>query len=675
MDNVKDVMSKFKKTLDKIIVDYKSKVSDIEKEEEFIQVLGDLVNYSKSDSLLLPFYDETILSRVFERVFPLSTTELNKIKAAKYLIEASKDVDKGHFPQYHDAVKDVESINKKINKYYEKLLANDKMKKEKEELNSNIGKFFNISSIIGEDKFTGLIDDVDAFEEAINLCDISKDDINVILNVAIKSNLEYLDSNGIIIDDVEDINDMKQQNNVIQDKISDLSNLLEDEQEVFMKLKNYLVNLLSNIIHDRLQMLSETKNDMKKTDDYKKVEDMFSDINNVINIDDKFLKDVLLGITDEDTVNGIISNVDMIKIVLNGKNEGLDLNIQDSQEELVKGVYEIVNNYRVELETKNKETKDYLENFISKCQALSSEIGTGVVRDIDTLDDIFNENEVPIDDIIKAKYEILRNNSKNYNTKLEGKVKEEVELRIVFKDLKIDFDSFSDLEKRLLINCNIDSIKDVVNFIHEKKIKISNDKLFLLLMLSNVTILSSIFDLCKTYNMDIDNLLNMPGVFVSRDVNVASILDGNRDDSEFYVIERFQYIEPSYELFVDNISLLEANNRSVSDCYKHNMLSLVVPDLSKNITILSDLSLSNKDFSIVVINPFLATSRSGFAECGLSDYITANPLRLTTSYYRLKSIAANIVTARKNGQVIFRSLSDKKNYWLNKNITRSSEVI
>ena len=105
------------------------------------------------------------------------------------------------------------------------------------------------------------------------------------------------------------------------------------------------------------------------------------------------------------------------------------------------------------------------------------------------------------------------------------------------------------------------------------------------------------------------------------------------------------------------------------------MLSLIVPDLSKNITILSDLSLSNKDFSIVVINPFLATSRSGFEECGLSDYINANPLRLTTSYYRLKSISANIVTARKNGQVIFRSLSDKKNYWLNKNITRSSEVI
>ena len=80
MDSVKDIMSKFKDNLDKIIVDYKNKVSDIEKEEDFIQVLGDLINYSKSDSLLLPFYDETILSRVFERVFPLSNTEINKLK-------------------------------------------------------------------------------------------------------------------------------------------------------------------------------------------------------------------------------------------------------------------------------------------------------------------------------------------------------------------------------------------------------------------------------------------------------------------------------------------------------------------------------------------------------------------------------------------------------------------
>lgn len=668
MDSVKDILSKFKDNLDKIIVDYKNKVSDIEKEEDFIQVLGDLVNYSKSDSLLLPFYDETILSRVFERVFPLSNTEINKLKAAKYLIDASKNIDKGHFPQYNECVKDVENINKKINKFYEKLLSNDELKSDKEEYNSKITSLSYIFDIIGDDKFIGLIEDVDSFQETINMCKLDAEEVNVILNVAIKSNLEFLDSNGVVIDNID--SDMMQENSIIQDKISDLSNLLGNEQEVFMELKNYLVNLLSNIIHDRLQMLSETKNGMKKTDDYKKVEDLFSDINNIINVDDDFLKDVLSGITDQETVDGIISNVDMIKIVLKGKSEGLDLDIDSSQEELVKGVYEIVNNYREELEAKNNETRDYLESFISKCQSLSAEIGTGVVRDIGTLDEIFSENNVPLEDIIRAKYDILRNNNKNYNTQLDDNVKEEVQLRIVFKDLDIDFDLFSDIEKRLLVECNIDSISEMVKFIIDNKLNISSDNLFMLLLLSNVSILSNILEICESYDFDINRLFGIPGVFVSKDVNVSNILDGNRNDEEFYIIERFQYIQPMYELFLDNITLLEANNRSVSDCFKYNMLSLIVPDLSKNITILSDLSLSNKDFSVVVINPFLATSRSGFEECGLSDYIKNNPLRLTTSYYRLKSISANIINARRNGQVIFRSLSDKKNYWLTKNITR-----
>lgn len=668
MDSVKDILSKFKDNLDKIIVDYKNKVSDIEKEEDFIQVLGDLVNYSKSDSLLLPFYDETILSRVFERVFPLSNTEINKLKAAKYLIDASKNIDKGHFPQYNECVKDVEDINKKVNKYYEKLLSNDKLKSDKEEYNSKITSLSYIFDIIGDDKFIGLIEDVDSFQETINMCKLDAEEVNVILNVAIKSNLEFLDSNGVVIDNID--SDMMQENSIIQDKISDLSNLLGNEQEVFMELKNYLVNLLSNIIHDRLQMLSETKNGMKKTDDYKKVEDLFSDINNIINVDDDFLKDVLSGITDQETVDGIISNVDMIKIVLKGKSEGLDLDIDSSQEELVKGVYEIVNNYREELEAKNNETRDYLESFISKCQSLSAEIGTGVVRDIGTLDEIFSENNVPLEDIIRAKYDILRNNNKNYNTQLDDNVKEEVQLRIVFKDLDLDFDLFSDIEKRLLVECNIDSISEMVKFIIDNKLNISSDNLFMLLLLSNVSILSNILEICESYDFDINRLFGIPGVFVSKDVNVSNILDGNRNDEEFYIIERFQYIQPMYELFLDNITLLEANNRSVSDCFKYNMLSLIVPDLSKNITILSDLSLSNKDFSVVVINPFLATSRSGFEECGLSDYIKNNPLRLTTSYYRLKSISANIINARRNGQVIFRSLSDKKNYWLTKNITR-----
>lgn len=226
MDSVKDIMSKFKDNLDKIIVDYKNKVSDIEKEEDFIQVLGDLVNYSKSDSLLLPFYDETILSRVFERVFPLSNTEVNKLKAAKYLIDASKDIDKGHFPQYNECVKDVEDINKKVNKYYEKLLSNDKLKSDKEEFNLKVNNLSYIFDIIGENKFIGLIDNIDSFENAINECDLSEEEINVILNVAIKSNLEFLDSNGVVLD-VD--SEMKEENNIIQGKISDLSNLLENE--------------------------------------------------------------------------------------------------------------------------------------------------------------------------------------------------------------------------------------------------------------------------------------------------------------------------------------------------------------------------------------------------------------------------------------------------------------
>ena len=132
MDNV-SVLSKFKLDLEKIISEYKDKVSEIEAEEEFIMTLGDVVNYSKSDCLLLPFYDETILSKVFERVFLLSNSEMNKIKTAKYLIEASKSVDKGNFPQYNDSVKDLEQINSKLSSFYDKLLSNDDLAKDKED--------------------------------------------------------------------------------------------------------------------------------------------------------------------------------------------------------------------------------------------------------------------------------------------------------------------------------------------------------------------------------------------------------------------------------------------------------------------------------------------------------------------------------------------------------------
>lgn len=229
MENVTDIMSKFKNNLDNVIVDYKNKISDIEKEEDFIVTLGDLVNYSKSDCLLLPFYDETILSRVFERVFSLSSSEMSKIKSAKYLFEASKSVDKDNFPQYNESVKDVEVIYGKIAKYYDKLMSDDKLKKSKEEFSDNIEKYSKIFDIIFDDKF-GFIEDVDLFEETINLCNLSSSEINLILNFAIRCNLDYLDSNGLIVEtDDSDIADMKEQNNKFQVEIDDLSNLLSDE--------------------------------------------------------------------------------------------------------------------------------------------------------------------------------------------------------------------------------------------------------------------------------------------------------------------------------------------------------------------------------------------------------------------------------------------------------------
>lgn len=680
MDNVMGVLSKFRDNLDSIISSYKEKISDIEKEEEFIVTLGDVVNYCKSDHLLLPFYDETILSRVFERVFPLSNAEYNKVKTAKYLIESSKSIDKGHFPQYNDSVKDMDSIFDKLSNNYDKMLSNDDLKKDKDDFSTKVDSYSRILSCIDENGFNALIDDVDLFEEVINACDLSNDEINVILNVAIKSNLEFLDSSGVLIEDDDiDIKDMKEQNNKFKDEISDLNNLLS--QEEVMEFKNYLVGLLSNIIHDRLKLLSETKDNMKKTEQYKKVEEIFSDVNKVVDVDDDMLKNVLLDITDSDTVDGIISNVDMIKIVVNGKKNGFDLSLDESQEELLKGVYEIVNNYREELEKKNKETRDYLETFISKCETLSSEIGTGVVKDIDTLDQIFSDNDVPVDDVIKCKFEILRNNSKNYNMNLEGKVKEEVNLRIILRKIDFDLDSYSDIQKNALVSFgDISNIEQIVNYISDNDIKIDSQQLFIIMLFSNVEILSNIIDLTNTYEMNFDELFKIPGVFISSASNekVNSLLDKYKDDDEFYSIENITYIGAYYETFVDNISLLEANNRSVSECFKNNLLCLIIPNLSKNATILSGLEISNKVFSIISINPFLATSISSFKECGLEDYINKNPLRLTTSYYRLKDISSNIIQARKNGNIIFRSLSDKKSYWLAKNITRKhtdSEVI
>ena len=228
MVNVIDVMSKFKSNLDSIINDYKNKISDIEKEEEFIITLGDVVNYCKSDSLLLPFYDETILSRVFDRVFSLSNVEFNKIKTAKYIFESSESIDKSHFPQYNNSVNDVQDINDRLSKYYDKLLSDEKLKSNKDDYSLKVESYSKMLNIIGEEKFNGYIDDVNLFEEVINACSLSNDEVNLILNIAIACNLEYLDSSGVFVDN-EDIVSLKEENNKFQDEISDLSNLLVDE--------------------------------------------------------------------------------------------------------------------------------------------------------------------------------------------------------------------------------------------------------------------------------------------------------------------------------------------------------------------------------------------------------------------------------------------------------------
>lgn len=229
MDSVRGVLSKLRRGLDSIIDEYKKSVSDIEKEEEFIQVLGDVINYSKSDCLLLPFYDETILSRVFDRLFP-SCSYMKKIKTAKYLIDASKSVDKSNFLQYNNAVSDIEEINDKLVKIYDDMLSNDKLKSDKENYLDKINVYSDFLSIISDDEFSSLISDIDLFEEIVSLCNFKDEELNVLLNCAIKSNLKFLDDNGIISSDVDsDIIDMKNDNDLMQEEINNLSVLLEED--------------------------------------------------------------------------------------------------------------------------------------------------------------------------------------------------------------------------------------------------------------------------------------------------------------------------------------------------------------------------------------------------------------------------------------------------------------
>ena len=229
MDSVRGVLSKLKRGLDSVIDEYKKSVSDIEKEEDFIQILGDVVNYSKSDCLLLPFYDETILSRVFDRLFP-SSSYMKKLKTARYLIDASKSVDKSNFLQYNNAVKDLEEINGKLIKIYDEMLSNDKLKTDKENYLNKINLYSDFVVTISDDEFTAIISDIDLVQEMVDLCKFTDAELNILLSCAIKCNLKFLDSNGVITTEVHsDIADMKSDNDKMQEEINNLSDLLETE--------------------------------------------------------------------------------------------------------------------------------------------------------------------------------------------------------------------------------------------------------------------------------------------------------------------------------------------------------------------------------------------------------------------------------------------------------------
>ena len=54
-----------------------------------------------------------------------------------------------------------------------------------------------------------------------------------------------------------------------------------------MELKNYLINLLSGIIQDRLAMLNDAKKTIKKANEFKKVESYFTEASNIVNVDEE----------------------------------------------------------------------------------------------------------------------------------------------------------------------------------------------------------------------------------------------------------------------------------------------------------------------------------------------------------------------------------------------------
>ena len=222
MSNVNDILASFKSSLYNIISDYKDKVIEIEQEEEFNVVLSDFVNYCESDILLLPFYDVSILEKIFERVFDSVDDEFSKIKTARYLIEASKSVDKSHFSQYNDAVDSIKDMYSTIRDFYEKRLHDSSLASDREEYSSIINDYSIIYGLIGDDMFNALIEDVDLFERAINGCELSLEDVSVLLSTAIVSNLAYLDGNGVVSINNEYFID----NSLLESNIQDLNNLL-----------------------------------------------------------------------------------------------------------------------------------------------------------------------------------------------------------------------------------------------------------------------------------------------------------------------------------------------------------------------------------------------------------------------------------------------------------------
>lgn len=225
MSNVNDILASFKSSLYNIISDYKDKVIEIEQEEEFNVVLSDFVNYCESDILLLPFYDVSILEKIFERVFDSVDDEFSKIKTARYLIEASKSVDKSHFSQYNDAVDSIKDMYSTIRDFYEKRLHDSSLASDREEYSSIINDYSIIYGLIGDDMFNALIEDVDLFERAINGCELSLEDVSVLLSTAIVSNLAYLDGNGVVSINNEYFID----NSLLESNIQDLNNLLGEQ--------------------------------------------------------------------------------------------------------------------------------------------------------------------------------------------------------------------------------------------------------------------------------------------------------------------------------------------------------------------------------------------------------------------------------------------------------------